>query len=88
MADTAPYASTFAADAAHVTELAAIASWEQIGRGDEQAGGDDRKQVAHVFTPQNQAFRPMTKRVCSGSPPAARVKSAVSPSSRLHSTPT
>ncbi|MBB5745879.1 class II fructose-bisphosphatase [Brevundimonas variabilis] len=37
MADTAPYASTLAADAAHVTELAAIASWEQIGRGDEQA---------------------------------------------------
>ncbi len=58
------------------------------GRGDEQAGGDDRKQVAHVFTPQNQAFRPMTKRVCSGSPPSARVKSAVPPSSRLHSTPT
>lgn len=37
MADTAPYASTLAADAAHVTECAAIASWEQIGRGDEQA---------------------------------------------------
>ena len=37
MADTAPYASTLAADAAHVTEVAAIASWEQIGRGDEQA---------------------------------------------------
>ncbi len=37
MADPAPYASTLAADAARVTELAAIASWDQIGRGDEQA---------------------------------------------------
>ena len=34
MADLAPYASTLAADAARVTELAAIASWAQIGRGD------------------------------------------------------
>ena len=37
MADTAPYASTLAADAARVTELAAIASYAQIGRGDEKA---------------------------------------------------
>lgn len=36
MADTAPYASTLAADAARVTELAAIASYAQIGRGDEK----------------------------------------------------
>ena len=41
MADTAPFASTpfsstLAADAAMVTELAAIASWAQIGRGDEK----------------------------------------------------
>lgn len=37
MAGTAPYASTLAADAARVTELAAIASYAQIGRGDEKA---------------------------------------------------
>ena len=36
MAATAPYASTLAADAARVTELAAIASYAQIGRGDEK----------------------------------------------------
>ena len=36
MADTAPFASTLAADAAMVTELAAIASYGQIGRGDEK----------------------------------------------------
>ena len=36
MAGTAPYASTLAADAARVTELAAIASYAQIGRGDEK----------------------------------------------------
>ena len=36
MAETAPFASTLAADAAMVTELAAIASWAQIGRGDEK----------------------------------------------------
>lgn len=36
MANTAPFASTLAADAAMVTELAAIASWAQIGRGDEK----------------------------------------------------
>ncbi|MFN3931328.1 MAG: class II fructose-bisphosphatase [Brevundimonas sp.] len=33
----APYASTLAADAARVAELAAIASYAQIGRGDEKA---------------------------------------------------
>ncbi|MDY6924971.1 MAG: class II fructose-bisphosphatase [Pseudomonadota bacterium] len=37
MAGTAPYASTLAADAARVAELAAIASYAQIGRGDEKA---------------------------------------------------
>ncbi|MBU1386080.1 MAG: class II fructose-bisphosphatase [Alphaproteobacteria bacterium] len=37
MAATAPYASTLAADAARVAELAAIASYAQIGRGDEKA---------------------------------------------------
>jgi fructose-1,6-bisphosphatase II / sedoheptulose-1,7-bisphosphatase len=37
MAATAPYASTLAADAARVTELAAIASYAGIGRGDEKA---------------------------------------------------
>jgi len=37
MAASAPYASTLAADAARVTELAAIASYAQIGRGDEKA---------------------------------------------------
>ena len=37
MADQAPYASTLAADAARVTELAAIASYAGIGRGDEKA---------------------------------------------------
>ncbi len=36
MADPAPYASSLATDAAMVTELAAIASWAQIGRGDEK----------------------------------------------------
>ena len=36
MADTAPYASTLAADAARVTELAAIAAFAQVGRGDEK----------------------------------------------------
>jgi fructose-1,6-bisphosphatase II / sedoheptulose-1,7-bisphosphatase len=36
MAETAPFASTLAADAAMVTELAAIASWAEIGRGDEK----------------------------------------------------
>jgi fructose-1,6-bisphosphatase II / sedoheptulose-1,7-bisphosphatase len=36
MAASAPFASTLAADAAMVTELAAIASWAQIGRGDEK----------------------------------------------------
>ena len=36
MAASAPYASTLAADAARVTELAAIASYAQIGRGDEK----------------------------------------------------
>jgi fructose-1,6-bisphosphatase II / sedoheptulose-1,7-bisphosphatase len=36
MAVSAPFASTLAADAAMVTELAAIASWSQIGRGDEK----------------------------------------------------
>jgi fructose-1,6-bisphosphatase II / sedoheptulose-1,7-bisphosphatase len=36
MARSAPYASTLAADAARVTELAAIASYAQIGRGDEK----------------------------------------------------
>jgi fructose-1,6-bisphosphatase II / sedoheptulose-1,7-bisphosphatase len=36
MAGQAPYASTLAADAARVTELAAIASYAQIGRGDEK----------------------------------------------------
>jgi fructose-1,6-bisphosphatase II / sedoheptulose-1,7-bisphosphatase len=36
MAGPAPYASTLAADAARVTELAAIASYAQIGRGDEK----------------------------------------------------
>ena len=36
MAKPAPYASTLAADAARVTELAAIASYAQIGRGDEK----------------------------------------------------
>lgn len=37
MADPAPYSSTLAADAARVTELAAIASYAGIGRGDEKA---------------------------------------------------
>jgi fructose-1,6-bisphosphatase II / sedoheptulose-1,7-bisphosphatase len=37
MADQAPYSETLAADAARVTELAAIASYAQIGRGDEKA---------------------------------------------------
>ena len=37
MAKSAPYASTLAADAARVTELAAIASYAGIGRGDEKA---------------------------------------------------
>lgn len=37
MAGSAPYASTMAADAARVTELAAIASYAGIGRGDEKA---------------------------------------------------
>jgi fructose-1,6-bisphosphatase II / sedoheptulose-1,7-bisphosphatase len=37
MAQPAPYASTLAADAARVTELAAIASYAGIGRGDEKA---------------------------------------------------
>jgi fructose-1,6-bisphosphatase II / sedoheptulose-1,7-bisphosphatase len=37
MAGSAPYASTMAADAARVTELAAIASYGGIGRGDEKA---------------------------------------------------
>ncbi len=37
MANPAPYASTLAADAARVTELAAIASYAGIGRGDEKA---------------------------------------------------
>ncbi|WP_339872287.1 class II fructose-bisphosphatase [uncultured Brevundimonas sp.] len=37
MADQAPYSSTLAADAARVTELAAIASYAGIGRGDEKA---------------------------------------------------
>jgi fructose-1,6-bisphosphatase II / sedoheptulose-1,7-bisphosphatase len=37
MAKPAPYASTLAADAARVTELAAIASYAGIGRGDEKA---------------------------------------------------
>ena len=37
MAKLAPYASTLAADAARVTELAAIASYAGIGRGDEKA---------------------------------------------------
>jgi fructose-1,6-bisphosphatase II / sedoheptulose-1,7-bisphosphatase len=37
MANPAPYASTLAADAARVAELAAIASYAQIGRGDEKA---------------------------------------------------
>lgn len=36
MADPAPYAPTLATDAARVTELAAIASWAQVGRGDEK----------------------------------------------------
>ena len=36
MATSAPYPSTLAADAARVTELAAIASFAQIGRGDEK----------------------------------------------------
>ena len=36
MAGSAPYASTLAADAARVTELAAIASYAQVGRGDEK----------------------------------------------------
>ena len=36
MADQAPYSSTLAADAARVTELAAIASYAGIGRGDEK----------------------------------------------------
>jgi len=36
MAASAPYATTLAADAARVTELAAIASYAQIGRGDEK----------------------------------------------------
>ncbi len=41
MAEPAPFASppfpsTLAADAARVTELAAVASWAQIGRGDEK----------------------------------------------------
>ncbi|MDP3369226.1 MAG: class II fructose-bisphosphatase [Brevundimonas sp.] len=36
MANPAPYASTLAADAARVAELAAIASYAQIGRGDEK----------------------------------------------------
>ncbi|OGN44679.1 MAG: fructose-bisphosphatase, class II [Caulobacterales bacterium RIFCSPHIGHO2_01_FULL_70_19] len=36
MAETAPYASTLAADAARVTELAAIAAFAQVGRGDEK----------------------------------------------------
>ncbi|MFY8164033.1 MAG: fructose-bisphosphatase class II [Brevundimonas sp.] len=48
MANPAPYPSTLAADAARVTELAAIASYAGIGRGDEKAadqlaeGGDAR----------------------------------------------
>jgi len=37
MAHTAPYPPTLAADAARVTELAAIASYAGIGRGDEKA---------------------------------------------------
>jgi fructose-1,6-bisphosphatase II / sedoheptulose-1,7-bisphosphatase len=37
MADQAPYPTTLAADAARVTELAAIASYAGIGRGDEKA---------------------------------------------------
>ena len=37
MAGTAPYASTLAADAARVTELAAIAAHTLIGRGNEKA---------------------------------------------------
>ncbi|MBA4803150.1 MAG: class II fructose-bisphosphatase [Brevundimonas sp.] len=36
MADQAPYASTLAADAARVTELAAVAAFAQVGRGDEK----------------------------------------------------
>jgi fructose-1,6-bisphosphatase II / sedoheptulose-1,7-bisphosphatase len=36
MADQAPYASSLAADAARVTELAAIAASAQVGRGDEK----------------------------------------------------
>jgi fructose-1,6-bisphosphatase II / sedoheptulose-1,7-bisphosphatase len=37
MAATAPYSSSLATDAARVTELAAIASWAGVGRGDEKA---------------------------------------------------
>ena len=37
MANPAPYASTLAADAAHVTEMAAIAAHTLIGRGNEKA---------------------------------------------------
>ncbi|WP_339914854.1 class II fructose-bisphosphatase [uncultured Brevundimonas sp.] len=37
MADQAPYPATLAADAAQVTELAAIASHAGVGRGDEKA---------------------------------------------------
>ena len=36
MAEQAPYASTLSADAARVTELAAIAAFAQVGRGDEK----------------------------------------------------
>ncbi len=37
MAASAPYSSSLATDAARVTELAAIASWAGVGRGDEKA---------------------------------------------------
>ena len=52
MAAKAPYASTLAADAARVTELAAIASYAQIGLGDEKAA--DQLAVDAMRTALNQ----------------------------------
>ncbi len=51
MADTAPYASTLAADAARVTELAAIASYAGVGRGNEK--GADQLAVDAMRTALN-----------------------------------
>lgn len=48
MANSAPYALTLAADAVRVTEMAAIAAWEQIGRGDEQAADQLAVEAMHT----------------------------------------